>query len=360
MLPMEGIEGGGKGKEDEEEGKDSSVDTLARRDAAFRLPAPSGELAPLGAPLNDRSGALSAAALRALAPAPPAFSAPALPPGGPVIDVVPRPSPRGKAPSSSRPPSAPSAASSLPGSPSANDAAGAAATAADADSASAAPTVPRPPPQQQPSFLLLPPQPSAASFPRNRGVARRERAAAADPDFYLLAGVVFSAPAAVEAATAAAAAAAAAETEARVLSGERPDVSRLPESPVRAFVLSACAFEPSERPSAAGLLLHPWIAGGGSGSGQSGQRPGGPGAKGAKAAAAAAAASPLGLLQHAPSCSPTSWKIGAGTAAAAAAAAVAATAGGGAGAGENAGGGDLGGVNELERAETVLPRGMSM
>ena len=248
LLPMEGI---ASDKEEEEEkdgtrgeGRSSSssaaaVDALARRDAAFRLPAPSGELAPLGAPLNDRAGGSSSALAAKVAFAPaPAFAAPVLPPGGPVIDVVPRPSPNGKggggkrgsavaspSPSSSRPPSssaaqaaaaaspagaasAPPAAQSLPVSPSdaAADAAAAVAAAAGAASTAPLPPPPPPPPPQHAPFLLVPPpQPLAASsssFPRNRGAARRERAAAADPDFYLLAGVVFEQPAAAAAAAA--------------------------------------------------------------------------------------------------------------------------------------------------------------
>ena len=153
----------------------------------------------------------------------------------------------------------------------------------------------------------------------------------------------------------AAAAAAAAETEARVLAGERPDVSRLPESPVRTFVLSACAFKASERPSAVGLLLHPWIVGEGAGVTEFFENPSSE-AKAAKAAAAAAE-SPFGLAQkHALASSP-SWKIGAGADAAAAA-----TAGNGDGDGFNTGdnGGGSGSGNELERVETVLPRGISM
>ena len=163
-------------------------------------------------------------------------------------------------------------------------------------------------------------------------------------------------------------AAAAAAVAARVLAGERPDVSRLLGSPVRTFVLSACAFEASERPSAVGLLLHPWIVGGsGVGDGRSGVGDGRSGGGGGgeaeelrrtKAAAAekAAAATPFCLLQHAPSDCP-SWKIGAATAAAAAG-----KGDGGGNDGENDDGDPDGGngSNELERAETVLPRGMSM
>ena len=126
-----------------------------------------------------------------------------------------------------------------------------------------------------------------------------------------------------------------------MLAGESPDVSRLPESPVRAFVLSACAFDAADRPSAPALLLHPWIVGGG-------------------IEKAKDASSPM-PLEHAASSGGRgpSWKIGAGVAA-----------GAGAGEGENDrdddgdGDGKLKGDGnndgELERAETVLPRAMSM
>ncbi len=79
MLPMEGIREGKEDEEEEDEVKNSSlssVDALARRDAAFRLPAPSGELAPLGAPLNDRGPPPKSL----LAPTQ-AFAAPVLHPG---------------------------------------------------------------------------------------------------------------------------------------------------------------------------------------------------------------------------------------------------------------------------------------